>query len=81
MGGWHGMGWGGMVWGWLFLAVLVVGVALLVIALVHGWNSARKQPPAMGRSRAREILDERYAQGEIDTSEYQERLQQLGERT
>ena len=34
----------------------------------------------MGRSRAREILDERYARGEIDTSEYQERLRVLGER-
>ena len=80
MGGVHGMGWGGMVWGWLFLAVLVVGVVLLVIALVRGRNGGRAQQPATGRSRAREILDERYARGEIDTAEYQDRLEQLGER-
>ena len=69
-----------MVWGWLFLAVLVVGVVLLVIALVRGRNGGRAQQPATGRSRAREILDERYARGEIDTAEYQDRLEQLGER-
>ncbi len=80
MGGMHGMGWGGMVWGWLFLAVLVVGVVLLVTALVRGRRDGRAEPRPTGRSRAREILDERYARGEIDTGEYQDRLQQLGER-
>ena len=34
-------------------------------------------PPAPGSSRAREILAERYARGEIDTAEYEERLQRL----
>ena len=29
--------------------------------------------------RARQILQERYARGEIDTEEYQERLRNLGE--
>lgn len=79
MGGWHGMGWGGMVWGWLFLAVLIVGVVLLVIALARGRGGDKAESRPTGRSGAREILDERYARGEIDTAEYQERLQQLGE--
>ncbi len=81
MGGAHGMGWGGMVWGWVFVAVLVVGVVLLVIALVRGWSGGRGSLRPHGRGRAREILDERYARGEIDTAEYQDRLQQLGEHT
>ncbi len=82
MGGWHGMGWdgmgwGGMGWGWLFVVVLVIGVVLLVMALVRRWNGPREEPRGAGRSRAHEILDERYARGEIDTAEYQDRLQQL----
>ncbi|RMB61800.1 SHOCT domain-containing protein [Tessaracoccus antarcticus] len=82
MGGWNGMG-GGMGWSWLFLAVLVAGVVLLVVLLVmmlvRGSRAGRSDSRPMGRSRAREILDERYARGEIDTAEYQDRLQQLGE--
>ena len=78
MFGWHGMGWGGMVWGWVFLALIAVGVVLLVTALVRGRRGSTESRPA-GGSRAREILDERYARGEIDTAEYQNRLQQLGE--
>jgi putative membrane protein len=31
------------------------------------------------RSRARQVLDERYARGEITTEEYRERLRALGE--
>ncbi|WP_447925802.1 SHOCT domain-containing protein [Georgenia muralis] len=34
-------------------------------------------PSGPGGSRAREILAERYARGEIDTAEYEERLQRL----
>ncbi len=34
--------------------------------------------PAPGPGRAREILDERYARGELSTEEYRERLQSLG---
>ncbi|MDO5737039.1 MAG: hypothetical protein Q4P15_11255 [Propionibacteriaceae bacterium] len=83
MGGWNGMG-GGMSWGWLFFGLLVVGVvllvALLVLLLVRGSSAGKLGARPTGRSRAREILDERYARGEIDTTEYQDRLQQMGER-
>lgn len=77
--GWQGMG-GGMGWGWLFLVLLVVGIVLLVMALVRGWSGGRGAPQATGPSQAREVLDQRYARGEINTEEYQDRLQQLGER-
>ncbi len=83
MGGWNGMG-GGMGWGWLFLSVLMVGVVLLVVllvmVLVRGSSAGKTDPRPTGRSRARGILDERYARGEIDTAEYQDRLQQMGDR-
>jgi len=84
----------GMVWGWLFGLLLLVGVALLVVLVVRalGGGISRDAPtrdvaPGVdssrrpARSRAREILDERYARGEVSTEEYRERLQTLGEDT
>ncbi|MHB1064062.1 MAG: SHOCT domain-containing protein [Georgenia sp.] len=77
MDGWTGMGWG---WGWIFVVLLIVGIALLVVALVRGLGGGGTRPPGADRGRARALLDERYARGEIDTTEYQERLRELGGR-
>lgn len=40
-------------------------------------RAATPGPAATGRERAREILAERYARGEISTEEYEERLAKL----
>ncbi len=40
---------------------------------------AAQPPPAQGRSRARQILDERFAQGELTAEQYREQVQVLGE--
>ena len=73
MWGDYGMGWG---WGWgilgavhmvLWWALLLVGIAVLVKWLLGG-------TPGGGRgtgSRALEILEERYARGEIDKEEFE----------
>ena len=81
-----GMGMG-MGWMWLFWLLLVFGVVLLVGLAVRaiggrgtrgvGGERAADRPTA--RSRARELLDERYARGELTGEEYRERLQTLGE--
>ena len=69
MGGW---GWGMAVFGWLFMTLLVVAVAWVV------WSTARRpEPPPTGESRAQEVLDERYARGELDRDEYLERRADL----
>lgn len=73
----------GMGWGWLFWLVMVVGVILLVVVAVRALGggvtdrAGVSRPPA--RSRARGLLDERYARGELTTEEYRERLQTLGD--
>ncbi|PFG41065.1 putative membrane protein [Georgenia soli] len=84
---WHGMGWWmGLGWVWIILLLLLVGVVVLVVLLVRGQpggggpHGQDMRGQDVGRSRARAILDERYARGEIDTTEYQERLRVLGER-
>lgn len=84
MGPGMGMGWG---WGWLFWLLVLAGLILLVVLAVRligggvsrsdSGASGAAQPPA--RNRARELLDERYARGELTTEEYRERLQILRE--
>lgn len=72
-----GMGWMGLFW-----LLLVVGVVLLVVVAVRavGGGITRdgegREPGE--RNRARQVLDERYARGEITTEEYRERLRVLG---
>ena len=73
----YGAGWG---WGWLYGALLLIGLALLVVvALRLLGGGVRREPPRDQRDRARHLLDERYARGEIDTEEYQARRRVLGD--
>jgi putative membrane protein len=77
---WTGWGWGGMWIGPLFmigvLALLIAGVVALVRWIGGGGVDSG------GRVRtAREILDERYARGEIDREEYQRRRDDIAGRS
>ena len=68
----NGMGWGG----WLLMTLTTVGFWALVVfgivALFRGIGGAN--PPDRDRAPgARQILDERFARGEIDAEEYRSR--------
>lgn len=81
---WNGghMGWWGMGLGWLFLVLLLLGIAVLVKVLVSLFRRGKvRDAGARGpeHSRARDILDERYARGEITAAEYDEMRRRLGE--
>lgn len=74
------MGWWGMGWSWVFLILLVVGIVLLIVLLVRVFAARDPRQTSQNSAesnRAREVLDERYARGEIDTTEYDERRQRL----
>jgi len=79
-GRWHdGWGWGHMFFG-SFMMLLFWGGLVILIVLAVRWMSAGSlrggDGPAPG-NRALDILDERYARGEIDKQEYEERRRLL----
>jgi putative membrane protein len=53
----------------LFLGLIVVGTVFVVRSLSDGGRTTHRH----GGSRALDILDERFARGEINQSEYEER--------
>ena len=66
-GGMGGFGWLAMSLGWLVFLALTVAVMWLLLRA-----SAPKDSGG-----AKQILDQRYARGEIDDQEYQQRLRTL----
>lgn len=83
--GWggHGYGWGMGGWtGGLFMVLFWAAVIILIVLVVrqmkgHGMGSA---PPETRQRDPVEILRERYARGEIDTGEFEERMKNLAGR-
>jgi len=88
----NGYGSGGM---WLFGIMVFLGLILVIGAVVwaiargnrsngtgqFGADRSGQPQPGSGlnSSKARQILDERYARGEIDAQEYRDRREALGE--
>jgi putative membrane protein len=78
-----GWGWYGMIFGPLFMILVlavVIAVAVLLVRWIGGpWQtSASPHYPAPGRTPL-DILKERFARGEIDKNEFEERRRVLGE--
>jgi len=79
-----GYGYNMMGWSWLIGAVVVVLVVVAVIfalrliprRMIHPAVDASS--PAGGGPTPRQILDERYAKGDLTTEEYLERVKHLG---
>ncbi|MDF1607195.1 SHOCT domain-containing protein [Hoeflea sp. YIM 152468] len=73
---WGGGHWGGfgMVLGPIFMILVLVGIVLGVVYLMRHFGGAGASFGAShSDGRALAILKERYAKGEIDTKEYEER--------
>ncbi len=68
-------GWGGG-WMWIWPVLVLVGLAILAYVGVRLAQGGRSAPPGSS-STARQILDDRYARGEIDEDEYRRRRAML----
>lgn len=60
------------------LLVLIGGLLWAVMATTAHRSAAPTAADAVGPASARQILDRRYARGELGTEEYRERMQTLG---
>ncbi len=70
----YGHGWGmGMGWWWIIGLIIVIAVVWMVVKSLNQ-NTGSTQSP--GKS-ALDILKERYASGEIDKQEFEERKRDL----
>lgn len=75
MDGW-GIGWFGGIFMIVFWILVIVGLVFLIRWLVQSTKSGSHPGPA-GPSRALDILKERYARGEIDRQEFEEKKRDL----
>ena len=74
--GWDGWGWGGWVMMVLLMALFWGAVVVGIVALVRYGRERREPPPPSEQPRppsALDVLDERFARGEIDAEEYTRR--------
>lgn len=71
----NNLGYGTMSFGWVFMILIwvlvIVGLVFLVKSFASGSNGARQQ------NRALDVLKERYAKGEIDKNEFEEKKKDL----
>lgn len=74
MSGWGGWGWG--LHGILSLVLVGLAAVALVALVRYLWQGGRGT--GADASSARRLLDERYARGEIDRTEYLQRRQDIG---
>ncbi len=78
MGGWGsgwGMGWFGGIFMIIFWILILVALVFFIKWLVQ--STGRSQTGPAAGNRALEILKERYARGEIDKSEFEEKKKVL----
>ena len=72
----HMWGGGGMIFGGIAMILVVAAIIVLVVLAVRWLGPARRA--GSGRT-SLDILEERFARGEIDAQEFQERRRTLGE--
>ena len=73
----YGSAWNGFHWGWIIPVVMMI--LCFVMMRGHGgcWRGRSRSPNAA--ESAREILDRRYALGEISKEEYQEKKREISQ--
>lgn len=68
------MGWSGWILMTFFWVAVIVGIVMLIRYL---WSAQKQGPSTLDKRDPFDILKERYAKGEIDTQEFEERKSTL----
>ena len=81
----YGYGWGScpgmMGWGWfggIMLGIIWVGAIIVIILLIRRFLASSHVGDGKGEGSALEILKKRYARGEINKEEFEEKKKDLG---
>ena len=72
-----GWGWGGMLFGSLEMLIGLALIVALAVLLVRWLGGAQRRDPPEPRRTPLDILQERFANGEIDKQEYEDRKRVL----
>lgn len=67
----------GSMMGWLWIWPVLILIGLVLLGYLVFRLAQRRSGPGTQRASAREILDQRYARGEIDEEEYRRRREGL----
>ncbi len=70
-----GHGWMGL--GWIFMALVWVLIVVGIVALLRWLGMGGNENRGVSRKTPLEILQERYARGEIDREEYEQKRHDL----
>ena len=77
MNDWHSFGGWGMGFGFIFM-LLFWGLVIFAIAALVRWLMTQSSPGRSSRDKSPlEIVQERYARGEIDREEYEQKKRDL----
>ncbi|HQZ85751.1 MAG TPA: hypothetical protein PLB21_09030 [Actinomycetota bacterium] len=68
--GWGGMGWGGMI-GMILFWVVLIGLIIWAVSRLLPGRPMQDGASQSGREQPKDILDRRFARGEIDLETYQ----------
>lgn len=74
----NGQYWGGMGIGMIGMAIFWILVIVLIVALVMGVLGSGAKRGKRPKKTALDILQERYAAGEIEREEYEQKKRDLG---
>lgn len=75
--GWHGFG---MLLFWLIPLLVVIGLAAVAVKYLVAGGTRANPGPREERNRALDVLEERYARGDIDREEYLQKREDLKRR-
>ncbi len=76
---WGGWGWGGMILGPILMILFIAAAVTVVVLVLRALGVGTSRPAAREGRTALDILDERFARGEIDKDDYEERKRTLSD--